>query len=54
MLQFIAKLFFILFSGFEVFIMDGNFGGYRMFVYFLSVSSAIVSRELLFNVLTLW
>lgn len=30
--------------------MDADFGGYRVFVYFLSVSSAIVSRALLFNV----
>lgn len=37
-----------------MFVVDGDFGGYRVFVYFLSVSSAIVSRELLFNVMALW
>lgn len=33
-----------------MFVVDGDFGGYRVFVYFLSVSS----RELVFNVMALW
>lgn len=37
-----------------MFVVDGDFGGYRVFVYFLSVSNAIVSRELPFNVRALW
>lgn len=37
-----------------MFVVDGDFGVYRVLVYFLSVSSSIVCRELLFNVMTLW
>ena len=54
MLQFVAKFFLVRFAGFEVFVVGGGLGVGRGFVSFLIANNAKVSRELLFNIFTLW